>query len=209
MKIIIEHESFSATTTSLVVAERMLETIRLLQDAHPIKPAAVPKYKKTDPEPKKNDIFDTKDTSDIPPELIKPSLPPFRPAYLEKHIDFSRSKIVRYSNPCSTMHGECGGQCWQTELLVETGAKLEACDCEFYDLDELRGTLDAYIKITNMETTKEPRKAPCSMEKLNQIAVLFNQGCSNKQVAERLKLTLVSVSTYKSACKRFGLLENQ
>lgn len=200
MKITIEHESFSATTTSLIVAEKLLETIRLLQcDTQPkrqlVKPINVSESKK-----------------ETPPEVIKPTLPRFNPAWLEKHIDFNKSKIVRYSNPCSTMHGKCGEKCWQTELLVETGTNLDTCDCEFYDLDELRGTLDMYIKIAKMEITKtettkqSKHECHCSRKRLQHVADLVKQGCSNKQIAERLGISLTSVSTYKSDCKQLNIL---
>lgn len=205
MKITIEHEAFTASTTSLIVAERLLETIRVLEN----KPKPQQEMPLGEPpviSAPKPDIFDTDDTEDIPEEILKPSLPPFKPAWLEKHIDFNKSKIVRYSNPCSTLHGECGGKCYQTELWIETNGNLDTCDCEFYELDELKKVLDAYIKHKKPEETNTKPKSRCSMNKLKEVADLFNRGCDNKQVAEILKLSLTSVSAYKSDCKKCGLL---
>lgn len=225
MKIIIEHEQINATTTSLVVAQRLLETIKELERITkfsniPIyqdisecpKPKAdkvvlAEKYAKELPGelPRKEpDIFDTKDLSDIPEEVIKQKLPPFKPAWLEKHIDFNKTKIVRYSNPCSTLHGNCGGKCYQTELWIDTNGNLDTCDCEFYELDELKSVLNAYIK--NSAPKAQKHECHCSIKRLQQVADLVNQGCTNKQVAERLGVSLASATTYKGDCKKLGLL---
>lgn len=214
MKIIIEHEAFTASTTSLIVAERLLETIRILEK----KPKTaievfkdIPIYQDISecPKPKADNIFDTKDISDIPEKIIKPKLPRFNPAWLEKHIDFNKSKIVRYSNPCSTLHGKCGQKCYQTELWIDTNGSLDTCDCEFYDLDELKQTLDSYIKKYSddvLKKTKKPTHSHCSKERLQQVADLVNQGCTNKQIAERLGISPTSTATYKGDCKRLGML---
>ena len=213
MKITIEHEQINATTTSLVVAQRLLETIKELEnitkkfDPRPcFTPQQREKYDAL-PSKKEPDIFDTKDLSDIPEEVIKPKLPPFKPAWLEKHIDFSKTKIVRYSNPCSTLHGNCGGKCYQTELWTDTDGNLDTCDCEFYELDELKSVLDAYIKNSTPKAPKpQKHECHCSKERLQQVADLVNQGCTNKQVAERLGVSLASAATYKGDCKKLGLL---
>lgn len=232
MKIIIEHEQINATTTSLVVAQRLLETIKELEkttiplgnsdiiipaeksivkfDPRPFfTPQQREKYdalpdKKTKKEP---DIFDTKDISDIPEQIIKPKLPPFKPAWLEKHIDFNKSRIIRYSNPCSTLHGKCGGKCYQTELWTDTNGDLDTCDCEFYELDELKSVLNAYIKDSAPKAKKANKhECHCSKERLQRVADLVNQGCTNKQIAERLGISPTSAATYKGDCKRLGML---
>lgn len=210
MKITIEHEQITATTTSLVLAQRLLETIKELDRTSnrlgkpDIVIPAEHSIVKVD-----TSIFDVQDTSDIPEEVIKPKLPPFKPAWLERHIDFKKSKLCRYSNPCSALHGKCGQQCWQTELLIDTGGKLDTCDCEFYEIDELRNTLDAYIKHYSngvLEKQKKTRPA-CSTKRLQEVAVLINQGCTNKQIQERLSLSYASVVKYKTDCKKAGLLK--
>ncbi len=206
MKIIIEHEQITATTTSLVVAQRLLETIKELERI------TIPLGKSdviTPPTTKaKKDIFDTKDLSDIPAEVIKPKLPPFKPDWIETPIDLKKSKIVRYSNPCSTLHGNCGKKCWQTEIWIDTNGEISTCDCEFCDLDKLKSTLDAYIKDYSKSVVKSHKKyhPACSKERLNDVAVLVKQGCTNKQIAERLGLSNASVSKYKTDCKNCGLL---
>lgn len=209
MKIIIEHEQINATTTSLVVAQRLLETIKELEritiplgKPDIITPPA-PKFATELPgELPRKDIFDIKGLSDIPAEVIKPKLPPFKPAWLEKHIDFNKSKIVRYSNPCSTLHGKCGQKCWQTELWTDTNGDLDTCDCEFYDLDELKSVLNAYIKDSTPKTPKKQKhECHCSKERLQRVADLVNQGCTNKQIAERLGISPTSAATYKGDCK--------
>ncbi len=224
MKITIEHDVFTATTSSLFVAERLIETIRCLQGEQKrniLKELdvyqnidEVPKPKRVivltkQKQEKESDIFDTEDTSDVPEEVIKSKLPKFKPAWIEKPIDLKTQRIVRYSNPCSTLHGKCGSKCWQTELWVDTNGTMETCDCEFYEIDELKNILDTYIKEAARKSVIKPRKthAHCSMRKLNQVAELFNRGCDNKQVSELLKISLASVSAYKSDCRRHGLLK--
>lgn len=211
MKITIEHEQINATTTSLVVAQRLLETIKELERTTiPLgKPDVITQFAKELPgELPRKDIFDTKDLSDIPAEVIKTKLPPFKPAWIETPIDLKKSKIVRYSNPCSTLKGHCGTKCWQTEIWIDTNGEISTCDCEWYDLDELKSTLDAYIKDYSKSVIEKHTKyhPACSKERLNDVAVLVKQGCNNKQIAERLGLSNASVSKYKTDCKNCGLL---
>jgi len=92
------------------------------------------------------------DNSEKPndPEPIDPEseLPPFNPAWCERFVDFDKYYLGKYSNPCSTRHGQCGGPCYQTELWLynKTTDYFSVCDVEFYSLDELRATLDPYVK---------------------------------------------------------------
>ena len=198
MKFTIEHELFSATTESLLVAERLIETIRVLESKPQKKVVAAQK-----------DIFDTEKIDDVPEELLKPvAKPKCDPAWIEHPVDLRKQKIVRYSNPCSTLCGHNGGKAWQTELLIDTDGNLSACDCEFTDLEDLHNTLKAYAKPVNFgQETKTKQKPTCSMKRLQEVADLFNRGCDNKQVAEVLSLSRLSVSKYKNECKKAGLLK--
>lgn len=205
MKITIEHEQINATTISLVVAQRLLETIKELEKTTmPLgKPNVIIPVEKTIAK-KEPDIFDTKDTSDIPPEVIKPKMPSFDPAWCEKKLDFKKTKLVRYSNPCSTLKGKCGTKCWQTELIIDNNGEWSTCDCEFYDVDELHRILDEIVSCTNLNVSKP--KLPCSLEKLKSIAELVNQGCTNAQVCDCLGIKPTSLYVYKNACRRMDLL---
>lgn len=217
MKITIEHELFSATTESLVVAERLIETIHLIEK----KPKTaietfkdLPIYQDISecPKPPK-DIFDTKNTNDVPPELLKMQFTTtkFNPDWVEYKIDFRKQKIVRYSNPCSTLHGHNGGKVWQTELILDTDGEISTCDCEYRDLEKLNRELVLLIaeKESPQDTDKsKPKTKPvCSLNRLQEIADLFNRGCDNKQVSEILGLSNLTVSKYKSDCRKAGLLK--
>ena len=210
MKITIEHETFTASTTSLIVAERLLETIHVLER----KPKTametfkdLPIYQDISECPKPKDIFDTKDTDDVPKELLKSPTPKFNPDWCEHKIDLRKQKIVRYSNPCSILRGHNGGKVWQTELWIETKGNVSTCDCEYADLDKLKQELDAIIteKFTIPKTEKT--KPACSLKRLQEVADIFNRGCDNKQVAEILGLSGASVSKYKTDCRKAGLLK--
>lgn len=211
MKITIEHETFTASTTSLIVAERLLETIRILQ--HKPKPQQdlqIPLGKPDVVSVPKQDIFDTTDTDDVPKELLKSPTSKFNPDWCEHKIDLRKQKIVRYSNPCSTLRGHNGGKAWQTELLIDTAGKISTCDCEYADLDKLKQELGLLIaeKLTVPDIRKpEKTKPACSLKRLQEVADVFNRGCDNKQVAEILGLTGASVSKYKTDCRKAGLLK--
>lgn len=221
MKITIEHESFTASTTSLIVAERLLETIRILQN----KPKTaievfkdIPIYQDISecPKPQK-DIFDTTDTDDVPKNLLKSPTSKFNPDWCEHKIDLRKQKIVRYSNPCSTLHGHNGGKVWQTELWIEINGEIDTCDCEYADLDKLHEELDAIVNQKTVFSPKpktektvnktEKNKPACSLARLQEVADVFNRGCDNKQVAEILGLSGASVSKYKTDCRKAGLLK--
>ena len=138
-----------------------------------------------------------------------PDLPPFNPAWTEQHVDLDNNYLERYSNPCSTLHGKCGGKCWQTELWLRNKKtkELSVCDVEFYEMDELRGTLDPYVKYTkSVLAVAAANKLPCSRQRLEQIAGLFNAGKSDNEIMETLHLSINSVKTYRAAAKRCGLL---
>lgn len=107
------------------------------------------------------------------------------------------------------MHGQCGGMCVQTELWLrdKNTGELSVCDVEFYTHDELHTTLDPYIALAKREiAAAASKKLPCSMERLKQIAELFNDGASDDEIMERLHISQNSVKTYRAAAKRVGLL---
>ncbi len=140
---------------------------------------------------------------------VAPELPPFNPAWTEQHVDLDNNYLERYSNPCSTLHGKCGRKCWQTELWLRNKKtkELSVCDVEFYEMDELRGTLDPYVKYTkSVLAVAAANKLPCSQQRLEQIAELFNAGKSDNEIMEILHLSINSVKTYRAAAKRSGLL---
>lgn len=138
-----------------------------------------------------------------------PDLPPFNPAWTEQHVDLDNNYLERYSNPCSTLHGKCGGKCWQTEIWLrnkKTGA-LSVCDVEFASIDDLTATLDPYIALSkSAAAVVASQKLPCSRERLEQLAKLFNAGKSNTEIMEQCHISASSVATYRAAAKRCGLL---
>lgn len=139
------------------------------------------------------------------------SLPHFNPLWTAADVDFDKNYLQQYSNPCSTLHGNCGGECVQTELWLrnkKTG-NLSVCDAEFATLDELRATLDPYVKLaTRANAAAQSRKLPCSRERLEQLAKLFNAGKSDAEIMEQYHISASSVATYRAAAKRCGLLNN-
>lgn len=75
----------------------------------------------------------------------------------EKPIDIKKNYIGKYSNPCSTSLGKCGGPCWQTEIWLYDKVTdwLSTVDVEFPDLETLHKTLDPYV-----EYAKKHHKEP-------------------------------------------------
>lgn len=139
------------------------------------------------------------------------SLPPFNPLWTAADVDFGKNYLQQYSNPCSTLHGHCGGECVQTELWLRSkkSGKLSVCDVEFATLDELRKTLDPYVKLaTRANAHAASKKLPCSRERLEQLAKVFNAGKSDAEIMEQYHISASSVATYRAAAKRCGLLNN-
>lgn len=139
------------------------------------------------------------------------SLPHFNPLWTAADVDLGKNYLQQYSNPCSTLHGNCGGECVQTELWLRnkrTG-NLSVCDAEFATLDELRATLDPYVKLAAAaNAAAQSRKLPCSRERLEQLAKLFNAGKSDAEIMEQCHISASSVATYRAAAKRCGMLNN-
>lgn len=146
------------------------------------------------------------DNSEKPndPEPIDPEseLPPFNPAWCERFVDFNKYYLGKYSNPCSTQHGQCGGPCYQTELWLynKTTDYLSVRDAEFYSLDELRATLDPYVKYahehrvvpehidTDIAEKQEQMVAECREHRKNRaktLAQLENYRNDNRTQMER------------------------
>lgn len=191
----------------------------ILMDDVPPKPKPIP----TDTELKtrgkiSKEYFDTlkkhygiKETTPPPAETTdaQNALPPFNPLWTAADVDFGKNYLQQYSNPCSTLHGNCGGKCVQTELWLRnkrTG-NLSVCDVEFATLDELRATLDPYVKLAAAaNAAKQSQKLPCSRERLEQLAKLFNTGKSDAEIIEQCHISASSVATYRAAAKRCGLL---
>lgn len=146
------------------------------------------------------------DNSEKPndPEPIDPEseLPPFNPAWCERFVDFDKHYLGKYSNPCSAQHGQCGGPCYQTELWLynKTTDYFSVCDVEFYSLDELRATLDPYVKYahehrvvpehidTDIAEKQEQMVAECHEHRKNRaktLAQLENYRNDNRTQMER------------------------
>jgi len=144
-------------------------------------------------------------------KIAEKPMPPFNPVWAEREIDLNKYYIQQYSNPCSTLHGHCGGECVQTELWLRSkkSGKLSVCDVEFATLDELRKTLEPYVKLaTRANAHATSKKLPCSRERLEQLAKVFNTGKSDKEIMEQYHISASSVATYRAAAKRCGLLNN-
>lgn len=153
------------------------------------------------------------ETTDAPDDNsdTENKLPAFIPAWIERDIDLNKNYIDRYSNPCSTLHGKCGGKCVQTEIWLrnkKTGV-LSVCDVEFASIDDLTTTLDPYITLSKSAAAiAASQKLPCSRERLEQLAKLFNSNKSNAEIMEQCHISASSVATYRAAAKRCGLLNN-
>lgn len=213
VKITIECDDFFATTENPEAAKTLLQMagiidcdnitrIELLPDAgEMIKIAEKPTISKTETVVSKIETTDATNAS----------LPPFNPVWAEREIDLNKYYIQQYSNPCSTLHGHCGGECVQTELWLRSkkSGKLSVCDVEFATLDELHKTLEPYVKLaTRANAHATSKKLPCSRERLEQLAKVFNTGKSDKEIMEQYHISASSVATYRAAAKRCGLLNN-
>lgn len=153
------------------------------------------------------------ETETVDPPVAKSTneLPPFNPLWTAANVDLDKNYLQQYSNPCSTLHGNCGGKCVQTELWLrnkKTG-NLSVCDAEFKTIDELRKTLDPYVKLAaRANAAAQSRKLPCSRERLEQLAKLFNAGKTDAEIMEQYHISANSAKTYRAAAKRCGLLNN-
>lgn len=191
----------------------------ILMDDVPPKPKPIPTGTELKTRGKMSkEHFDTlkkyygiKETTPPPAETTdaQNALPPFNPLWTAADVDFGKNYLQQYSNPCSTLHGNCGGECVQTELWLrnkKTG-NLSVCDVEFATLDELRATLDPYVRYTKSINAKaSAQKIPCSMDRLKHIANLFNKGKTDQEIMDLLHISTNSVKTYRAAAKRCGLL---
>lgn len=151
--------------------------------------------------------------TETPPPVAKSTneLPPFNPLWAAADVNLDKNYLQQYSNPCSTLHGNCGGECVQTELWLRSkkSGKLSVCDVEFATLDELRKTLDPYVKLaTRANAAAQSQKLPCSRDRLEYIANLYNKGKTDKEIMELLHISANSAKTYHAAAKRCGLLNN-
>lgn len=218
MKITIEHEKFTATTDDFNIARQLCQMAGLI-DAESTPGAIIindlPADKSTPEQHKKI-------ATALKSRLTKPAtppptdetedaetLPPFDPAWTEHDVDLDKNYLEQYSNPCSTLCGQCGDACVQTELWLrdKSTGKLSVCDVEFYTRDDLRATLEPYIALAKRKlAARVAKNLPCSMERLKQIAEMYNAGQSDDEIMERLHLSANSIKTYRNAAKRVGLL---
>lgn len=217
MKITIECDDFFATTENSETAIQLLQMAGVIDCENTTHIELVPdhfadasKMIKTVEKPtisKMETVISKIETTDA----TNASLPPFNPVWAEREIDLNKYYIQQYSNPCSTLHGNCGGECVQTELWLRSkkSGKLSVCDVEFTTLDELRATLEPYVKLaTRANAHAASKKLPCSRERLEQLAKVFNTGKSDAEIMEQYHISASSVATYRAAAKRCGLLNN-
>ncbi len=192
-----------------------------------------------------HDIFDTKNTDDLPAE-IKPrkkstqpepdtadtptddALPAVEPDWASGKIDLTNNYIGSYSNPCSTTCGKHGYTVYQTELWLynmETGY-LSVVDTEWTSLEQLRATLDPYVKyakkhrklekfvdteineqMDNIRATCKQFRAEKNQSRLQYYVQLYNLGFKPSQIAQEMGITKQSVYTYKNTAKSQGLIK--
>lgn len=76
------------------------------------------------------------------PQLIDPDQ--ITPVWASEKINWAEYWVYDYSAPCTTKHGNCGGECAQTEiwLVHRRKYKLSLVDAEFASVDALRDFLD-------------------------------------------------------------------
>lgn len=210
MKITIEHEKFTATTDDFDVARQLCQMAGLIDSVSAPAEIVINGAANEKPTQEQRKPQHTKPATPPPVADTNEPLPPFNPAWTEHDVDFDKNYLEQYSNPCSTMCGQCGDACIQTELWLrdKNTGELSVCDVEFYTRDELRATLEPYIALAKREmAAAAAKKLPCSMERLKQIAKLFNAGTSDDEIMEQLHISQNSVKTYRAAARRTGLLK--
>lgn len=129
----------------------------------------------------------------------------------EKPIDIKKNYIGKYSNPCSTSLGKCGGPCWQTEIWLYNKETdwLSTVDVEFPDLETLHKTLDPYIEYAKKHHKEPVWIDPNIAEQQEKIVAECREYRKNRAEQDAKLQKHVAPTSNKDRLNRFVELYNQ
>ena len=129
----------------------------------------------------------------------------------EKPIDIKKNYIGKYSNPCSTSLGKCGGPCWQTEICLYNKETdwLSTVDVEFPDLETLHKTLDPYVEYAKKHHKEPVWIDPNIAEQQEKIVAECREYRKNRAEQDAKLQKHVAPTSNKDRLNRFVELYNQ
>lgn len=149
------------------------------------------------------------------------------PVWLSENINWAEYWVYDYSAPCTTKHGNCGGECAQTEiwLVNRRKYKLSLVDAEFASVDALRDFLDPRKELAaknniyplekidaELAGKDEKQRAECrAAKKQSQFSRFIEyyhefRGDAAK-IAVAMGIEKHSVYVYKNKAKTMGILK--
>lgn len=149
------------------------------------------------------------------------------PVWLSEKINWAEYWVYDYSAPCTTKHGNCGGECAQTEiwLVHRRKYKLSLVDAEFASVDALRNFLDPRKELAaknniyplekidaELAGKDEKQRAECrAAKKQSQFSRFIEyyhefRGDAAK-IAVAMGIEKQSVYAYKNKAKTMGILK--
>lgn len=149
------------------------------------------------------------------------------PVWLSENVDLAQYWVYDYSTPCTTLHGNCGGACAQTEIMLvhRRKYKLLMVDAEFVSVDALRDFLDPRKKLAhenkiyplekideelagNDENSNKNLTQKKNQTRFNQFLECYHtfHGDTAK-IASAMNISKQGIYTYKNKAKTMGLLK--
>lgn len=149
------------------------------------------------------------------------------PVWISKNINLAEYWVYDYSTPCTTMHGNCGGACAQTEIMLvhRRKYKLLIVDAEFVSVDALRDFLDPRKELAhenkiyplekideelagNDENSNKNLTQKKDQTRFNQFLETYHRFHGDTaKIATAMNISKQGVYTYKNKAKTMGLLK--
>ena len=149
------------------------------------------------------------------------------PVWLSENINLAEYWVYDYSTPCTTLHGNCGGACAQTEIMLvhRRKYKLLMVDAEFVSVDALRDFLDPRKELAHKnkiyplekidaelaDNEKEQHAklhADKKQSQMNRFIEFYHQFNGDPaQIAAAMGIQKQSVYAYKNKAKTMGVLK--
>lgn len=149
------------------------------------------------------------------------------PVWMSENVNLEEYWVYDYSTPCTTLHGNCGGACAQTEiwLVHRKKYKLLLVDAEFVSVDALRDFLDPRKELArennvyplekideelagNDENSNKNLTQKKNQTRFNQFLECYHtfHGDTAK-IASAMNISKQGIYTYKNKAKTMGLLK--
>lgn len=149
------------------------------------------------------------------------------PVWMSEKVNLEEYWVYDYSTPCTTLHGNCGCPCAQTELWLvhRRKYKLSLVDAEFVSIDALRDFLDPRKELARenniyplekidaelADNEKEQHTklhADKKQSQLNRFIEFYHQFNGDAaKIAAAMGVQKQSVYAYKNKAKTMGVLK--